>query len=147
MDGKSGFEIPEDLYYDRDRHLWVRCESTERVVVGIDALGLDSLGELAYVSLGEVGAEVARGGAIGSFEAAKMTSSLEAPVAGTLIERNDAVLADPLVVNRDPYGEGWLIAIAPRDWEADAAQLVSGDAIAGWVEDELRRRREEDRVG
>ena len=140
-----GFEIPTDLHYDGSRHLWVRREDADRVIIGMDAFGLDSLGELAYLSLADLGSKVGRGAPAGSFEAAKMTSSLEAPLSGTVVARNEAVLGDPQLVNRDPYGDGWLIAIATTNWDEESTELVSGTAIPSWVEDEERRLEEEDR--
>ena len=139
--------IPADRHYDGTHHLWAQHdETTGRVRIGVDAIGLDSLGELAYVSLQEEGRDVARGEPIGSLEAAKMTTSIASPVSGTIVARNDAALADPLEVNRDPYGFGWLVEIEPTQWPHDAAQLVSGDAIAPWAAAEIERLRAEDRA-
>ena len=74
-------------------------------------------------------------------EAAKTTQNLVAPIGGTVVERNEVVLKDPLLVNRDPYDAGWLVSIEPADWETQARQLISGGAIAAWVESETERYR------
>ena len=140
MADPTSYDLPTDRHYDRQSHLWAcRDAETGRVRVGIDAIGLDALGELAYVALRDIGAAVERGAALGTLEAAKMTTSIAAPVAGEIVARNDAVLADPLTVNRDPYGAGWLVEIEPADWAADASALVGGDAIAGWAATERER--------
>ncbi|MBI3764808.1 MAG: glycine cleavage system protein H, partial [Chloroflexi bacterium] len=111
----SDYSFPPDLYYDRASHLWARHDG-DTVTVGLDALGLESLGDMAYVSLQAVGFPVRRGEAVGSLEAAKMVGDLIAPVSGTVAARNEAVLRDPGLVNRDPYGAGWLVKIAASDW-------------------------------
>ena len=108
MPTDRSFDIPRDLYYDRSSHLWARLEPSGRVRVGIDTIGLHSLGDLAFVALQPDDARVARGGSLGSLEAAKMTTTIAAPVTGEIVARNEAVLKDPSIVNRDPYGDGWL---------------------------------------
>lgn len=145
MDSDRSFELPRDLHYERARHLWIRADGGA-LRVGIDAIGLESLGELAYVALHPVGSSVARGEPVGTLEAAKTTSSILAPATGTLVRRNEAVLRNPLLVNEDPYGEGWLFEIdptSPASWRSEAAELVSGEAIAAWAAAEIERLREE----
>ena len=84
-------DVPPDRHYDEARHLWAQHDaSTGNVRVGIDAIALESLGDLAYVALHEVGTAVTRGDTVGSLEAAKMTTTVVAPVSGTVIARNDA---------------------------------------------------------
>lgn len=142
MTTATSYHIPDDRAYDGDHHLWVQLESTTgRAVVGIDAFGLDSLGELAYVSLQPVGAQVRRGESLGTLEAAKMTTVLVAPVSGTVVDRNANALSDPTVVNRDPYGQGWLVALEPTDWAGESATLLSGAALPDWVAAETERYR------
>ena len=64
---------------------------------------------------------------------------IAAPVTGTIVARNEEILRDPVLVNRDSYDTGWLIEIEPAMWEADAAELVSGDDLDGWIADEVAR--------
>jgi glycine cleavage system H protein len=113
----------------------------------MDSIGLHSLGELAYVALREVGTKVLRGESVGTLEAAKMTTTIAAPVGGTLCSRNEAVLQDPLLVNGDPYQAGWLVEIDPGNWQQDAAELVVGEDIAEWVAAETERLRTETETG
>ena len=144
MPNDRPLDVPRDRCYERDRHLWLqRDEGSGRVRVGIDAIGLESLGELVYVTLRDVGTTVVRGESVGSLEAAKMTSAVLAPVGGTLIARNDAVLRDPRLANEDPYARGWLFELEPSAWEEEAAALVSGEAVAAWAAAEIGRLREE----
>jgi glycine cleavage system H protein len=138
------YNFPTDRYYDRKHHMWGRRErDAGRVLVGIDALGLESLGDLAYLVLPEMGAAVTRGQPCGTLEAAKMTGDLVAPFSGTVVARNDQVLSDPSLVNRDNYGQGWLFAIEPCKWTNEYPKLAHGAGIADWVEAETARYREQ----
>ncbi len=137
-DGRYPF--PSELYYNRSTHLWVRADG-HNVTVGLDRLGIESLGDMAYISLATIGATVRRGDAVGTLEAAKMVGDLIAPVSGTVTARNEAVLREPGLVNRAPYTEGWLIQLTPSDWTRDAAELVHGAELAVWIEAEIVRYR------
>lgn len=137
--------VPNDRHYERNQHTWARRDpATGRVRVGIDAIGLESLGELAYVALPAPGGTVAKGQPLGSLEAAKMTTTIAAPVGGRVVARNDAVLADPLLVNRDPYDGGWLVELEPSAWATESSGLVHGDAVAAWAAAEWQRLADED---
>ena len=107
---------PEDLKYTAE-HEWVRSpgESEGSVRVGITDFAQDALGDIVYVDLPEVGAEVEAGGPIGELESTKSVSDLYAPVAGTITARNANLDQSPDLVNTDPYGEGWIVEITPSD--------------------------------
>lgn len=136
----NSYEIPSDRAYDREHHMWVQVDSTSGdVFVGIDTLGLASLGDLAYVTLKDVGTAVKRGESMGTLEAAKMTGDLIAPVSGTIVARNDATVSNPGLVNQSPYADGWMVVIKPSDWENESTQLVSGEGLPAWVEAEVKR--------
>ena len=107
---------PEDLKYTSE-HEWVRSpgESDNAVRVGITHFAQDALGDIVYVSLPEVGAEVESGSAVGELESTKSVSDIYAPVNGKVVARNDALDGTPELVNSDPYGEGWLFEVEPAD--------------------------------
>ncbi len=135
---KKQFDFKSDRFYNSN-HLWSKQDETRQITVGMDELGLDSLGELAYLTLPSQGTPVEMGKAMGSMEAAKMTGELIAPVSGIVIEKNDRVLQNPLLVNEEPYGNGWLVKIEPTNWEEDSEAMVSGDKLPDWVEQEIER--------
>jgi len=135
---KKQFDFKSDRFYNSN-HLWSKQDETRQITVGMDELGLDSLGELAYLTLPSQGTPVEMGKAMGSMEAAKMTSELVAPVSGIVIEKNDKVLQNPLLVNEEPYGNGWLVKIEPTNWEEESEAMVSGDKLPDWVEQEIER--------
>jgi glycine cleavage system H protein len=144
MQPSQSFEIPDDLYYEPTHHLWAKKEpETGRIVVGIDTLGLQASGDLAFLALPEVGTAVKKGEAVGMLEAAKMTSELRTPVSGIVIGRNDKALKDPHLVNQKPYDDGWLFSIDPTEWESEKSELVSGEAIRPWVYTEINRYQEQ----
>lgn len=142
MTEKPLFLIPDDRYYLGEHHMWAKpAASKNLVVVGIDTLGLESLGDLAYVSLEKVGTEIKAGDSIGAIEAAKMTGDLISPVSGVIVKTNTEIVADPSIVNDDPYEAGWMVEIETQNWDAENIALVSGEAIPAWVSDEIDRYR------
>ena len=76
-------------------------------------------------------------------EASKMTGELIAPVSGKIVDRNQVVLENPLVVNEDPYGTGWLVLLESESWKEDSKQLITGQEVEEWSQDELRRYRQQ----
>jgi len=135
---KKKFDFKPDRFYNSN-HLWSKQDETGQITVGMDELGLDSLGELAYLTLPSERTPVEMDKAMGSMEAAKMTGELVAPVSGIVIEQNDKVLQNPLLVNEEPYGNGWLVKIEPTNWEEESETMVSGDKLPGWAEQEIKR--------
>lgn len=128
-----GFPVALDRAYEPDQHMWVAVVGPGRVRVGLDALGVETSGTLAQLSLGAVGTPVSHGAPLGQLEAAKFVGPLVSPVAGTVAAVNEAVLADPGLVERAPYDAGWLAEIAVDDVEAVTSGLLSGaDAVREW---------------
>lgn len=105
--------IPEDLRYTKD-HEWVRAEG-DTVRIGVTDYAQDALGDIVFVTLPEVGAQVSAGETCGEVESTKSVSDLYAPVSGTVVERNDALDTSPELVNSDPYGDGWMLVVRPDD--------------------------------
>jgi len=101
--------IPEDLRYSSD-HEWVRLEGT-RVRVGITDYAQDALGDVVFVDLPAVGAEVSVGGSLGEVESTKSVSEVYAPVAGVVVAVNPELSGAPEQLNADPYGDGWICEI------------------------------------
>ncbi len=105
--------FPEDLKYTVE-HEWVRTEASG-VQVGITDYAQDALGDIVFVQLPAVGDEVTAGATCGEVESTKSVSDVYAPLSGTVTEVNAALEATPELVNSDPYGEGWMMRIAPSD--------------------------------
>ncbi len=107
---------PKDLRYTKE-HEWARVDDDGSVVVGITEHATEALGDIVYVEPPALGAEITEGDEFGSVESVKAVSELYAPLDGKVIELNDQLEDSPELVNEDPYGEGWLIRVAPRDPE------------------------------
>jgi glycine cleavage system H protein len=104
---------PEDLRYTSD-HEWVRAEGGT-VRVGVTDYAQDALGDIVFVTLPDVGAQVTAGQPCGEVESTKSVSDLFAPVSGTVEARNENLDASPELINSDPYGDGWILSIRPDD--------------------------------
>ena len=113
-------------------HAWVRPEGDD-LVVGISDYAQEQLGALVFVELPEVGSSIEADDPFGSIESPKAVEDLIAPVSGEVIRRNDEVVDSPELINEDPYGEGWLIAVKP-DEATDLDAIMSRDDYLDWVE-------------
>jgi glycine cleavage system H protein len=107
-------DYPEELRYTQE-HEWAVPEGDNTVRVGITDFAQDALGDVVYVDLPEEGAEVRAGEPFGEVESTKSVSDLFSPVTGRVVGRNAALAETPEVVNRDPYGEGWMVVIEPSE--------------------------------
>ena len=119
--------IPANLKYSND-HEWCRVEG-EYAYVGITDFAQSQLGDIVFVDVPTVGETLAAGEVFGSIEAVKTVSDAFIPVGGEVVEFNDAVDADPALVNSDPYGEGWMIKVKMSD-PADYDALLTPEAYA-----------------
>lgn len=111
-------------------HEWVLVEGSI-ATVGITAYAAEKLGDIVYVDLPKAGASVAAGSIVGEIESTKSVGELFAPVDGTVVEANEAVVGSPELVNSDPFGEGWLIKV---EFTALPA-LLSADEYAALTND------------
>ncbi|CAM4356802.1 glycine cleavage system protein GcvH [Saccharibacillus endophyticus] len=110
-------EVKAGLYYTKD-HEWVEKLANGNLRLGITDFAQHQLGDIVFVELPEEGAEVAAEASIGSIESVKTVSDLFCPVGGTIAAVNGALESEPELVNSAPYGDGWMIEIAP-DGEAE----------------------------
>jgi glycine cleavage system H protein len=113
-------EIPADLNYTEE-HEWVQRTGDDTVRVGITDYAQSALGDVVFVQLPDVGADVTAGESFGEVESTKSVSDLYAPVTAKVAAVNGELEANPQAVNSDPYGEGWLVEL-----QADAASLDDG---------------------
>jgi glycine cleavage system H protein len=126
-------EFPDDVRYTKD-HEWLRLNNGDGVV-GITDFAQDQLGDVVFVELPAVGAELSQGQAFGVVESNKTVSDLFAPVSGRVTAVNPALRDEPERVNQDPYGEGWMIRVAlGRRQEVDG--LLDAAGYRALVEDE-----------
>jgi glycine cleavage system H protein len=126
-------EFPEELKYT-DEHEWVMVES-DVVTVGITDFAQDSLGDVVFVELPEVGAALEAGKPLGVVESVKAVSDVYAPVSGEVIEVNEELPDSPELINTSPYEDGWMVKIKISD-PAQLDELMDVDAYQAFVEEE-----------
>src|SRR5204862_2553189 len=102
--------FPAELRYTKD-HEWIRLEGADKAVVGITDFAQRELGDIVYVEVETTGKELDAGSVFGTVEAVKTVSDLYLPISGAVEELNPALANAPVLVNSDPYGEGWMVKI------------------------------------
>ncbi|MCX5862690.1 MAG: glycine cleavage system protein GcvH [Desulfomonile sp.] len=117
-------EFPNDRLYS-EHHLWAKFDK-DRAVIGISDHAREELGEVDYVELPALDDSVTKNIPFGIIETSKAVTDLVAPISGTVVEVNASVLESPAILNEDPYGDGWLIAVEPSDQE-ELVDLFDGE--------------------
>ncbi len=123
---------PDNLKYHKD-HMWLRPEGN-KAKIGITYYAQEQLGDIVYLEMPEIGAEVEANAVIGEIESTKTTSTVEAPVSGKVIEVNDALDETPEVINEDPYGKGWIAVIEIGNKE-EISNLMDSKEYQNYIEE------------
>jgi glycine cleavage system H protein len=123
--------IPPDLKYTAD-HEYVRAGADGVLTVGVTDFAQGELGDVVFVNLPKPGDKVTAHQPFGTIEAVKAVSELFSPVTGVVTEVNGGLDADPAVVNRDPYGDGWMVRVKADD-PGELKELLSGDAYKNQI--------------
>lgn len=124
------FEFPASFRF-AESHEYANADG-ELVRVGISAFAVDQLGDIVFVDLPEVGESLEKGSSFGSVESVKAVEDMYAPLAGEVIQRNEAVLASPEELQNDPHGEGWLLILRPSD-PSQLQNLMDAETYAAKV--------------
>ena len=119
-------DLPGDLMYTSE-HEWLRREDDGSVTVGITDHAQSALGDLVYVELPEVDAELDSGGDMAVVESVKAASDVYAPISGTVLAVNEELSDDPEKINADPYGDGWIVRLQPSEAIDEGALLAPND--------------------
>lgn len=122
----NGCNIPEELYYLTEKHVWVRWEAEGMVTIGITDVAQHLAGNVLAFTPKKVGRTVPKGQSLATIESAKWVGPVPAPVSGEIAEVNEAGRKNPRLLNQDPYGEGWIVKLKPSAWEGEKAGLVTG---------------------
>ena len=117
--------FPQNLKYTNE-HEWIRVEG-DRAYVGITDYAQEQLGDIVFVDIPTVGESLEANETFGTIEVVKTISDLFLPVAGEVIEQNESLEENPELVNKDPYGEGWLIKMKPANLK-DIEDLLDAEA-------------------
>ncbi len=122
--------VPEDLRYSKE-HEWVRVEG-DVATVGITHFAQDQLGDVVFVELPAQGSRVRQFGSLGVVESVKAASDIYAPVSGEVLERNVKVIESPELVNKAPYGDGWLVKVRVSD-KGELGSLLDAGAYRSHI--------------
>ena len=125
---------PSELKYARS-HEWARLEEDGTITVGISDFAQESLGDVVFVEVPEVGTSVAAGEEVSVVESVKAASDIYAPVAGEIIAVNEALDEEPETVNAEPYEDGWLFKLKPSD-ASELDSLLSAEDYQALCEEE-----------
>lgn len=130
----AGFEVPDNLRY-HPGHTWAVAESTDRVRVGIDDFAAKLAGDVTKIDIPERGQWIRQGQKIISMHREGRELELVSPIEGTVVDINENALKDPKVARKDPYGEGWLIAVNAPDAKTNFRNLLGGSTARKWMDD------------
>ena len=125
-------EVKDDRQYSKD-HEWIKTEG-DIVVVGITDFAQNSLHEITFVVISEVGTSLEANGECGLVESMKASSDIFAPISGEIVEVNSELEDSPEIVNEDPYGKGWMFKLKPSNLDADLAGLMDAAAYKEFIE-------------
>jgi len=130
------YELKEGLYYSKD-HLWVSVEKS-LARIGLTDYAQKSLHEVVLVELPSVGSETKKGESFGIAESVKAVSDLIAPLSGIVKEVNEELRDKPELLNQDPYGSGWLLALEPKKLDEELKSLMAFEEAKEWVQKLLK---------
>ncbi|MFZ4546073.1 MAG: glycine cleavage system protein GcvH [Bacteroidales bacterium] len=123
--------IPENLYYTND-HEWIKVEGNTGIV-GVTDFAQHQLGDIVFVDVDTVGETLAEGETFGTIEAVKTVSDLFMPIGCELVEFNEALNDEPELINKDPYGQGWIVKVAIADL-SKLSELLNPEQYKALVE-------------
>jgi glycine cleavage system H protein len=124
------FEVPENLCYHKE-YLWAKKEG-DKIKIGMIDFAQKQLNDIVYVELPSVGDTITQNEPFGTLESVKAVSDLVAPVSGTIEAVNEELESKPELLNEDPYGEGWILVVAPSNLDADLAAILDFNAAVEW---------------
>ncbi len=126
-------EVKSSFKYSKD-HEWVEVFANKKVRIGITDYAQQSLGDIVFVELPEVGTKIVIGETFSSVESVKAVSEIFSPVCGTVIEINDILEDLPELINEEPYDKGWIVQVEVND-EAELEQLLSAEEYEALLQD------------
>jgi len=132
--------VPANLKYTKD-HEWIRVEG-EYAIIGVTDYAQSQLGDVVFVEIETEGETLAHEEVFGTIEAVKTVSDMFMPVGGEIIEKNEDIDSAAELVNKDPYGKGWICSVRPSDWMAEVSGFSMAESATAWFRKELERIRD-----
>ena len=125
MTSVNNCNIPEELFYQVEKHVWVMRDPDGTARIGITDPAQKLAGKIIVVTPKKVGRTITRGQSAGTVESSKWVGPVPSPLSGEIVAVNEAPLDNPAVLNDDPYGN-WIVKLAPTNWDDEAGDLVTG---------------------
>ena len=129
-----GCDMPDDLLYDVENHIWLKELDDGNVRIGMTTVATAMAGQLVAFTPKKVGRAVQAGKSCATVESGKWVGPAKSAAGGEIVAVNDALVAKPALANADPYGAGWMVVIKPEDWAAVKAALTPGAQVAAKYE-------------
>jgi glycine cleavage system H protein len=132
------YEIREGLYYTRE-HEWLKIENAN-CRVGISDYAQKTLHEVVYVDLPDLQKSLAQNASLGTVESVKAVSELYSPISGEILERNEELANSPELVNKDPYGDGWIVVVKPSRLREELKSLLDHEGYARFISELVKKK-------
>ena len=131
-------EVPEGLYYTKE-HEWLKIEN-DKCRIGITDYAQKSLHEVVYVDLPNVGKALTQNAVFGTVESVKAVSELYSPVSGEIVQRNEELVNSPELVNKQPYGTGWIVLVKPSRLQDELKALLNAQGYAEFLQEVAKKK-------
>jgi len=131
-------EVPEELYYTKE-HEWLKIENN-KCRIGITDYAQKSLHEVVYVDLPNVGKALTQNAVFGTVESVKAVSELYSPVSGEIVQRNEELVNSPELVNKQPYGTGWIVLVKPSRLQDELKALLNAQGYAEFLQEVAKKK-------
>jgi glycine cleavage system H protein len=132
-----GCNLPDELLYDVDNNIWYRDNNDGTVTLGMTAVAAAMAGQLVAFTAKKAGRSVESGKSCATVESGKWVGPAKIAFDAEVVAVNDTLAGSPKIANADPYGEGWMVKVRPKDWAAAKARLIAGTAVAGPYETKM----------
>ena len=134
----EGYNMPDDLIY-HEEDTWIKVEG-DKVRIGMTDFFQQAAGDIVYVDLPFEGDDVQQGEPFGKAQSSKWIGKLIAPISGTIEEVNYELDSDSTIINKDPYGEGWVVVLTPSDLDGEKGGLIEGlDAVTDMIKRHIEK--------
>ena len=137
----KGYNMPDELYYHKD-HSWARVEGT-KVTVGMNDFFQKESGDIVFIDLPEEEDDVEQGEICGKIQSRKWIGKLVAPVSGEIVEINEELEEDTSLINTEPYDKGWILVIEAGNLDSELGNLMQGEALIDFIDQEVKIAEEE----
>lgn len=129
MPSVRGCNLPDELLYDVDNHIWFQEQGDGNVKIGMTAVATAMAGKLVAFTPKKVGRGVNAGKSCATLESGKWVGPAKSAAGGEIVSINEQMVNDPSIANGDPYGAGWLVILKPEDWDSVKGSLVRGSDV------------------